>query len=339
MATINLIIDLGSSYTTIFKSGEGIVLHEPTLCLLSGDVVDNGKIIAYGIDAKKMVGNLPEGHHLLYPIQEGAIAYRKAAMALVSYFLKKVVNRNDYFIKPKISVFVNVPCGCQQEERELIQNLFHSCGVMEVYELDAPIFAYYGSTNAMESTESQLVVDIGGGLTNIALIGANGIDVGYSFGIGGHSIDKGIVEGLESSANVKVGILTAEQIKCDIGSLYENENNYTKVFGKNFLTGNPRSATITSKYIRSMLEYYYGKIADLIINILKDFSDETLTSIFKNGIIVTGGGAKITGLEWFLKEKLECPIIIPELPDFSAIRGGAKLLSDPLKLNQLLKIM
>ncbi len=339
MATVNLIIDLGSSYTTIFKSGEGIVLHEPTLCLLSGDVVESSKIIAYGIDAKKMVGNLPEGHHLLYPIQEGAVAYRKAAMALVTHFLKKVVDRNDYFVKPKISAFVNVPCGCQQEERELIQNLFHNCGVMEVYELDSPIFAYYGSTTATENSGSQLVVDIGGGLTNIALMSEAGIDVGYSFGIGGHAIDKGIIEGLESSANVKVGILTAEQIKCEIGSLYENENNYTVVFGKNFLTGNPRSATISSKYIRSMLEYYYGKIADLIVNILKDFSDETLASIFKNGIIVTGGGAKITGLEWFLKQRLECPIIIPELPDFAATRGGAILLADPLRLNQLLKIM
>lgn len=339
MATVDLVIDMGSSYTTIFKSGEGIVLHEPTIVLVNGDIAETSKLIAFGNQAKNMIGKLPDGYQLLFPVQEGAITYKKATMAMLTHFLKLVVDRSEYFFKPSVRAFLNVPCGCQTEERILIEQVFNNVGVKEVYLLEAPQFAFYGSGIPLDYKNISFAVDIGGGLTDIAVIGEEGIVYGNSYGIGGIAVDRGIIEGLESSLNLHVGMMTAEALKIDIGSLYENESNDITVYGKNYLTGMPKSAVVSSKYVRPMIEYYYGKIADIILDILKTMNDDILENVFKNGIILTGGGAKMQGLEYFFKKKIGTTIIIPEKPEFCTIRGGSILLNNPLKFNKLLKIM
>ncbi|MEG2002250.1 MAG: rod shape-determining protein [Clostridia bacterium] len=339
MAVVDLVIDLGSSFTTIFKSGEGVVLHEPSIVLVNGDILESSKIVSFGNQAKNMSGKIAEGYQLLFPIQEGAITYRKATIAMLTQYVKSVVSRNDYFFKPKIRAFVNVPCGCQSEERTLIEQVFNSVGVMEVYMLESPQFAYFGSGIPLDYKNTSFVVDIGGGLTDIAVIGEDGIISGNSYGIGGLAIDRGIIEGLETSLNIHVGMLTAETIKKEIGSLFENENNSMTVFGKNYSTGMPKNIVVSSKYVRPMIEYYYGKIADIILDILKTMPDNVLENVYKDGIILTGGGAKMQGLEYFFKKRLGATIIIPEKAEFCGIMGGASLLNNPIKLNRLLKIM
>lgn len=338
MPIVELVVDLGSAYTTIFKAGEGVVLHEPTIVLINGKNVESSKIIEYGLDAKKLVAKLPQGNQLLYPVQEGAITYKRATKAMLSHYIKRVVDRNDYFLKPHIRAFVNIPCGAGNEERDLIEEVFIAAGCQEVYLVEAPLFAFYGSGVPIDYSESAFVVDIGGGLTDMALISELGIEKGYSFGIGGLNIDYGIIEKLESSISMKVGMLTSEAIKCDVGSLFINDKTETKVFGKNYVTGMPKAGMVSAIHILPMLQYYYGKIAELVSNVMKELSNETVNYVCEKGIIFTGGASAIPGLQEFMSEKLKTPIIIPKNPGFTSIHGGAMLLSYPKKMNELLRI-
>ncbi len=338
MATVDLVIDLGSAYTTIFKVGEGIVLHEPTIVLIKGKNIATSKIVDYGKEARLMVGKMPEDYQLLYPVQEGSIVYKRATRFMLQNFVKRVVDRRDYFFKPKIRAFLNVPCGFSLEERRLTQEIFEDAGIAETYMLEAPLFASYGCGARISEHDSNFVVDIGGGVTDIALMSSNGIEVGYSFGVGGLSMDRGIIEGLESSLNLKIGMLTAENVKCDIGSLYPQEDSETTCFGKSYTTDMPKSIVVATRHIRPILEYYYGKIADMVVDVLKELTEENLEEIYKKGIVFTGGGSKIPGLTEFMKERLEAPIILAERAEYACIRGGANLLNSPEKINQLLRI-
>lgn len=337
MANVNLIMDIGSSNVTIYKEGEGIVLREPTMVLVEGNE-DKYRIVDYGINAYNRISQLPGGYRLIYPVVQGSIKYKKVARALIEHFIKKVVVRTDYFLKPRIRVFINIPCGSGKEERELFEDLLYSSMVDESYQLEAPIFATYGSD--MVVTESPtMVVDIGGGITDVALVSSNGIEKGASYGLGGIDVDLGIIESLESSLSLSVGQITAENLKIEIGSLYENENASITVYGKNTLTGNPKSSLVTTKHLRSMLEYYYGRIGDVVLNFLKELPDQTIASVYEKGILFTGGGSQLRGLEQFLKKYTKAPIIIMERSGYASIYGGAKLLSQPKQFNRLLKIL
>lgn len=337
MSTVNLIIDIGSSNVTIYKEGEGIVLREPSIVLIEGDE-NRYRIVDFGLKAYNRIGQLPENYKILYPVQEGAITYKKATKSMMDYFIKKVVVRSDYFFKPKVRVFLNIPCGSGKEERELFEEVMASCDVSETYQVEAPVFAAFGS-NVVITQNPIMFVDIGGGLTDIALVSVDGIEKGVSYGIGGLAIDNGIIEGLESSLSLHVGLMTAENLKIEIGSLYENENSSVTVYGKNTISGNPKSSLVTTKHIRVMLEYYYGKIADVILNFMKDLPEETLKMIYENGILFTGGGSELRGLDTFMKKRIHTPINIPDKCGYCSVMGGAKLLAEPIKMNKILKIM
>ncbi len=338
MAIVDLIVDLGSSYTTIYKKGEGIVLHEPTLLLISGKSIENGKIIEFGQKARDLVGKLPKGSQLLYPIQEGAIAYKKATSLMLTHFISKCVRRADYFFKPKVRVFLNIPCGSLLEERHLIEDLLNSIGIQEVYLIESPIFASFGTNTPITHNNPLFIADIGGGTTDVALITPDGIEIGYSFGIGGMAMDRGIVDGLQATMNTQLGIVTAEELKKEIGSLFPNEKAEFSVFGKNTITSNPRPIVVTSKNIYPMLEYFYSKIVTVISNVLKELSVDTLDYIFENGIVLTGGGAKLPGLKEYMKKELKIPVKVCFQPEFATANGGARLLDMPEDLNRILKI-
>ncbi|MBR1971633.1 MAG: rod shape-determining protein [Clostridia bacterium] len=337
MATVNLVIDIGSSLTTIYKEGEGIVLHEPSVVIITGDE-KSYKMTDFGLDAYNQIAVLQPGHKVLYPIQEGAITYKKATLKMMEYFLGKIIVRSDYFFKPKVRAFLNVPCGSGVEERKLFEEVLYAAGVDETFMLDAPIFAAYGAGIPI-TKRPELVVDIGGGIVDIALINNGGIIKGCSYGLGGIAVDNGIIEGLENSLALQVGLITSESLKKEIGSLYENENASVSVFGKNTVSGNPKSSLVTTKHVRTMIEYYYGKIADLIKAFMKDLPNDVFSQLAENGIIITGGGACMRGIETFMQNKLKTNVIVPTSCEYSSVLGGARLLANPKKLNELLGLM
>ena len=335
MAVVNLVIDMGSSFTTIYKEGEGIVLHEPSVVLVRGNE-SSYRMVSFGFDAFNDLPRYTDGK-LLSPIQEGAITYKKATQAMMTKYLSKVVVRSDYFFKPKVRAFVNIPCGSQREERELVRSVLYSVGIDETYMLEAPQFSAYGC-GVQIGAKPRLFVDIGGGTTDIALLNSDGIEKGASYGIGVTAIDGGIAESLESSLGVKIGHAAAEELKKEIGSLFENENLDKSVVGKNVVSGTAKNVVVTTRHIRTMIDYYYDKIASVIRSFMKELPDETLIAVAEEGIIVTGGGAAMRGLDEYLMKKLKAIVIVPERPEFSCIKGGANLLAQPRVINHLLKL-
>lgn len=335
MAKVNLVIDIGSSFTTIYKEGEGIVLHEPTVVLVRGDE-HSYRMVSFGLDAYRDLPKVTDGK-ILSPVQEGAITYKKATLSMLESFISKVVIRSYYFFKPKVRAFINIPCGSSEGERALFKSVLYAAGVDETYMLDAPQFASFG-TGVRIGEKPRLFVDIGGGITDVALINSDGIQKGASYGVGVMAIDGGIVEGLESSLGVKIGHMAAEELKKEIGSLFENENLSKTVIGKNVVSGTTKNVNVTTKHVRTMIDYYYDKIASVIKSFMKELPDETLIAVAEEGIIVTGGGAAMKGLDEYLMKKLKAIVMIPEKPEFCTIKGGANLLADPKTINHLLKI-
>ncbi len=332
MAKIDLIVDIGSSYINIYKYGEGVVLSEPSLAILS----NSGEVLALGNRAKTMQKEIPPKCIVRCPIQEGAIKSYKLATAMLREYIWRVVNIKDFFFKPKIRVFVNIPCGSSKGEKRTIEKMFYECDVNEVFLVEAPIMASYGATPIVPI--SKYVIDIGGGITNIGFIENGELLFGKSYGIGGANMDAGIVERVKNVYELEIGLTTAELLKLEIGSLYKNENNFQKVLGRHELSLNDREVEIETERIRSVLEFFYVKIAEIVLESLKLFSDGLLERIREEGILVVGGASKIHGLKEFFEERLGIPVNIPESPSLACVYGGAKLLNDVQEFHKILNI-
>lgn len=334
MAKIDLIIDIGSSYINIYKEGEGLVLREPSMVVIS-----NGKnIVAFGSEAKKMVLSsvLPENCGIVCPIQEGSIRYLKMAVAMLDHYISQVVRKKEYFIKPKVRIFANIPCGSSAEEKKVFEEVLFACGAKEVYLVEAPIMALYGAYH--KTPKSKYVVDIGGGITDVAYIENDEMQFGKSYGIGGLNMDQGIIGCVENAYGVQITLSRAEIVKLEIGTLFANENTTISVDGKNPLSLMPKYVEIETDGIRGALSFFYGKIADIVLESFKSFSNETLEKIKQDGILVCGGGADVHGLKDFLESKLHVPVQVPEKPAVCAVLGGGRLLSEVETFNRILNI-
>lgn len=332
MAKIDLIIDIGSSYINIYKEGEGLVLREPSLVVAVGN-----KNVAFGNEARKMVKNiLPENCSVISPIQEGSIRYLKKAVEMLDHFISRVVKRKEYFFAPKVRIFGNIPCGAGGEEKKVFEDVLYACGAKEVYLIEAPIMALYGVSG--KTPRSKYIVDIGGGITDIAYIEEGKMLFGKSYGIGGVNMDQGIIGCVENAYSLQIGLSRAEMLKLEIGTLFQNENGVMNIDGKNPLSLMPKYMDIETEGIRGSLLFFYGKIADIILESFKNFSGEIATKIKDEGIYVVGGGAEIHGLKEFLESKLSVPVFIPEKPALSAVIGGSRLLSDKEEFDKILNI-
>ncbi len=334
MAKIDLIIDIGSSYITIYKDGEGIVLREPSIALVSG-----GKnIIALGNEAKKMVlsAHLPDNCGVVCPIQEGSIRYLKIAVSMLDHFISQVVRKKEYFIRPRVRIFANIPCGSSNEEKKLFEDVLYACGAKEVYLVESPVMALYGGLYKVP--KSKYVIDIGGGITDVAYVEDGKILFGKSYGIAGLNIDQGIIGCVENAYGVQINLSKAEVLKLEIGTLFTNESGVINVDGKNPLSLIPKYVDVDTDGIRGALNFFYGKVAEIVLESFKNFSDEVIAKIREEGILVCGGSASIHGLKEFLEDKLKMPVIIPEKPALCAVLGGGRLLEDPQTFNAILNI-
>lgn len=334
MAKIDLIIDIGSSYINIYKDGEGLILREPSMVVIS-----KGKnIVAYGSEAKKLVLStaLPENCGVVCPIQEGSIRYLKMAVSMLDHFIARVVKRKEHFIKPKVRIFANIPCGSSADEKKIFEDVLYACGAKEVYLVESPIMALYGAYH--KTPKSKYIVDIGGGITDVAYVQDGVMQFGKSYGIGGLNMDQGIIDCVENAYGVQISISRSEIVKLEIGTLFTNENTAISVDGKNPLSLMPKFVEIETDGIRGALTFFYGKIADIVLESFKSFSDETIAKIRQEGILVCGGGADIHGLKEFLEEKLKMPVQIPEKSALCAVLGGGRLLGDAETFNAILNI-
>lgn len=329
MAVVEYAVDMGTSYTAIFQKGVGLVLREPTV-VVTGNGKDPVKFV--GIEAKKLVGKAPTGMEVKYPVEEGMVKDVDLAARMLNVLFKRIVTRHSH---PKVKVLATFPCGCDVQQLELFQRAFYGSGVNEVLLLESPVCTALGLDVAPAGSEPVLIVDIGGGKTDISVVTANVVITGCTLGLGGNQIDRAVADYLEGEFSFRVGIQNAERVKIQVGSLYVNENTSTMVNGSDASDGAPRSMEVTSKMIYDIVEHYYTKIIDVVQNVLNSLPADITADVKRRGIYVCGMGCMVAGLPKVMSKKLGLPILLAKEPGYCTVMGAGSLLSDR-KLLQLL---
>ena len=323
----DLSIDLGTANTLIYVRGKGIVLNEPSVVAIrQGNYINGQKhVVAGGFEAKLMVGRTPENICAIRPMREGVIADFSVTEKMLQYFIHKV--HENRFLKPSPRVLVSVPCGSTQVERRAIKESAISAGAREVFLLEEPMAAAMGAGMPVEEARGSMVVDIGGGTTEVAIISLNGIVYAASVRIGGDRFDEAISSYVRRNYGILIGEATAERIKHEIGLAYPaNQMLQMEVRGRNLAEGMPRSFTTTSNEILEALQEPLSGILGAVRAALEQAPPELAADIAERGMILTGGGANLRNIDRLFMEETGLPVIIAEEPLTCVARGGGKAL-------------
>jgi rod shape-determining protein MreB len=320
----DLAIDLGTANTLVYVKGKGIVCNEPSVVVIRKD---NKKLVAVGAEAKKMLGKTPSDIIAIKPLKDGVIADFDTAEEMLKYFIKKVHNRRS-FISPR--VVIGVPSGITQVEQRAVKDAAQASGAREVYLVGEPIAAAIGVGLPVGEPSGNMIVDIGGGTTDIAVISVDGVVYSKAVRVGGDRMDEAIIAYIKRRYNLMIGDRTAEQIKIEIGSAYNtgNEQRVMEIKGRDLISGIPKTATVTEVEIREALSEPVNMILDTIKIILENTPPELAADIVDRGIVLAGGGALLKGLDLFIKEKTGLPVIVAEDPLTAVARGVGKMLDE-----------
>lgn len=320
----DLAIDLGTANTVIYVRGKGIVLCEPSVVAIDKN---KNKVIAVGEEAKRMMGKTP-GHVEVYrPLRDGVITNFEVTEAMLSYFIKKVHDRST-FIRPR--VVIAVPSGITQVEKRAVIDSATSAGVREVYLIEQPMAAAIGAGLPVEEPTGSMIVDIGGGTTEIAVITLSGIAYSYSLRVGGDEIDEAIAHYIKQKFGLIIGPATAEKIKIEIGSAHPSADREgtVEVKGRDALEGIPKKIEVTSKDIREAMKEPILQIVHTVKESLEHVEPELSADLAERGITLAGGGAMIPGLDILLSEYTKLPVKIAEDPLFCVVKGAGRVLEE-----------
>ncbi len=320
----DLAIDLGTANTLVYVKGKGIICNEPSVVVIRKD---NKKIVAVGTEAKKMLGKTPSDIIAIKPLKDGVIADFDAAEEMLKYFIKKVHNRRS-FVSPR--VVIGVPSGITQVEQRAVKDAAQASGAREVYLVGEPIAAAIGVGLPVGEPSGNMIVDIGGGTTDIAVISLDGVVYSKAVRVGGDRMDEALIAYIKRRYNLMIGDRTAEQIKIDIGSAYNtgSEQRVMEIKGRDLISGIPKTATVTEVEIREALSEPVNMILDTIKIILENTPPELAADIVDRGIVLAGGGALLHGLDLFIREKTGLPVIVAEDPLTAVARGVGKMLDE-----------
>lgn len=314
---IKLAIDLGSSVTKIFKIGSGIVLAEAS-CVAVASGSDTVKAI--GEEAKRLIGKTAEYTTIVFPIFEADIVNGGMAAVMLTYFLKKIgIGRAQ---ARRAEVVFSVPCGAQDSLLDKYYRLAEACGIGTVHFIEVPFLSAFGQGLTLSETTPLFVVDIGGGNTNIAAFSLDGIIAGIGLNIGGGNIDSHIIDKIAESFNLKIGLLTSEKVKSTVASLYTADNESMIVNGRDISTGRPRSVAVSSGDVYDCAKIFADKIAEYTSLVLAKLPAEVSASVWHTGIYLSGGGAKLIGLDDYLSRSLQMDVNLAEEPQMAVVLGG-----------------
>ena len=322
MFSSDLSIDLGTANTLIYVRDQGIVLDEPSVVAIR---VHNGQktIEAVGVEAKRMLGRTPGNITAIRPLKDGVIADFQVTEKMLQYFIAKVHKHS--FIRPSPRVLVCVPCKSTQVERRAIRESCLSAGAREVRLIEEPMAAAIGAGLDVEAASGSMVVDIGGGTTEIAIISLNGIVYSDSVRIGGDRFDEAIVSHVRRAYGSLIGDATAERIKQEIGCAFSgSELREIDVRGRNLAEGVPRSFTLNSDEILESLQEPLANIVQAVKRALEQSPPELAADIAEKGIVLTGGGALLRDIDRLLAEETGLPVVIADDPLTCVARGGGK---------------
>jgi len=318
----DLSIDLGTANTLIYVKGQGIVLNEPSVVAIRSDIQGGPKrIAAVGMEAKRMLGRTPGNITAIRPMKDGVIADFFITEKMLQHFIHKV--HETRFLRPSPRVLVCVPCGSTQVERRAIRESALGAGAREVYLIEEPMAAAIGAGLPVEKAGGSMVVDIGGGTTEVAIISLNGIVYSASVRIGGDRFDEAIVHYVRRNYGTLIGETTAERVKQEIGSAFPSSDvREMEVRGRNLAEGVPRSFTLTSNEILEALQDPLAGIVGAVRAALEQTPPELASDIAERGMVLTGGGALLRDLDRLLMEETGLPVVIADDPLTCVARGG-----------------
>jgi rod shape-determining protein MreB len=328
-------IDLGTANTLVYVKNKGIVLNEPSVVALIKDI--NGyKPYAFGHEAKMMLGRTPADIDAKRPMKDGVIADFKGAEEMIKHFIRSVHRRRS-FVGPMI--IICVPSGSTPVERRAIQEAAESAGAREVFLIEEPMAAAIGAGLPVTEATGSMIVDIGGGTTEVAVLSLGGIVHARSVRVGGDKFDEAIISYIRRNHNLLIGEATAEKVKKEIGSACVPENNEFKtveIKGRDLINGIPLEIKLDEKSIAESLNEPINQIIDTVRTVLEVIPPELSSDIADKGIMVTGGGALLSNIDQVIKDATKLPVYIADQPLFCVVRGIGKVLENFNKLRYVL---
>lgn len=329
----DLAIDLGTANTLIFVKGKGIVTDEPSVVAVQKDAKGNSRVLAVGREAKQMLGRTPGSIVAIRPMKEGVIADFEVAEAMLRYFIQKVHNRSR-LIRPRI--IIGVPSGITQVEKRAIRESAQEAGAREVYLIEEPMAAAIGAGLPIAEATGNMIVDIGGGTTEVAVISLHDIVLSISVRVGGDKMDEAIVSYIKKKYSLLIGERTAEQIKIAVGSAFPPTDPETmEVKGRDLIGGVPKTLEISNKEIFEALDEPVTQIVEAIKNALERTPPELAADIVDKGIVLAGGGSLLKGMDVRLREETNLPIIISEESLTCVVKGAGMALAELKLLKQI----
>ncbi len=317
----DLAIDLGTANTLVYVKGKGIICNEPSVVVIRRD---NKKPVAVGIEAKEMLGKTPSNIISIRPMKDGVIADFDATEEMLKYFIKKAHNRRS-FVSPR--VIIGVPSGITQVEQRAVKDAASASGAREVYLIEEPMAAALGVGLPVGEPSGNMIVDIGGGTTDVAVISIDGIVYSKAVRVGGDKMDDAIMAYIKRKYNLMIGERTAENIKIEIGSAYPiNNGESMEVKGRDLISGIPKAIRVVDSEIREALQESVNIILDTIKVTLENTPPELGADIVDRGIVLAGGGALLKGLDILIKEHTGVPVVLPDDPLTAVVRGCGNML-------------
>ncbi|HZM47961.1 MAG TPA: rod shape-determining protein [Burkholderiales bacterium] len=332
----DLAIDLGTANTLIYMRGKGVVLDEPSVVAIRQEGGPNGKkvIQEVGIAAKQMLGRTPGNITAIRPMKDGVIADFTVTEQMLKHFIKKV--HNSRIFKPSPRMIICVPCGSTQVERRAIRESALGAGASSVFLIEEPMAAAIGADLPVGEATGSMVVDIGGGTTEVGVISLGGLVYKGSVRIGGDKFDEAIINYIRRNYGMLIGETTAELIKKEIGSAFPgSEVREKEVKGRNLAEGIPRSFTISSNEILEALTEPLNQIVSAVKSALEQTPPELAADIAEKGMVLTGGGALLRDIDRLLMEETGLPVIIAEAPLTSVVRGSGMALEKIERLGSI----
>ena len=327
----DMAVDLGTANTLVYVRGRGIVLNEPSVVALN---TNNGQVVAVGVEAKRMIGRTPGNIVAVRPLKDGVIADFDVTERMLRYFIQKV-HRRTRMAKPRI--VVAVPSGITGVEQSAVKEAGHQAGARKVYIIEEPMAAAIGAGLPVHEPTGNMVVDIGGGTTEVAVISLGGIVTAQSIRVGGDELDNAIIQYVKKEYSLLLGERTAEEIKMAIGSAFPMPDEpHAEIRGRDLVTGLPKTIVVSSEEIRKSLEEPVNAVVDAVKTTLDKCPPELSGDIMDRGIVLTGGGALLKGLDERLRHETGMPIHIADRPLDCVALGSGKCVEEFEALQQVL---
>ena len=328
----DMAVDLGTANTLVYVRGRGIVLNEPSVVAIN---TNTGGILAVGIEAKRMIGRTPGNIVAIRPLKDGVIADFDTTERMLRYFIQKVHRRRYLARGPR--VVVCVPSGITGVEQRAVKDAGYAAGARRVYIIEEPMAAAIGAGLPVHEPTGNMVVDIGGGTTEVAVISLGGIVTSQSIRIGGDELDEAIIQFIKKEYSLALGERTAEEIKIALGVAYPlQEELHAEIRGRDLITGLPKTIVTSTEEIRQAIEEPLSAIVDAVKVTLDKTPPELAADIMEQGIVLTGGGALLHGLDSRLSAETGMPIIIANNPLHSVAIGSGQCLEEFEALKQVL---